>query len=140
MIADTPEHAAAAFYRAFERRDLDDMMAVWSTAPDTVCIHPMGHRLDGYDAIRETWKQIFGNAPAMHFHNTRERFIVNRDIAIQTLQEIIYVEGQTGSPSGVLATNIFRCEAGEWRMIMHHASPRPESASSKSVPAERRIH
>ena len=44
--------AEAAFYEAFEKADIDEMMAVWADDVDVVCVHPMGPRLEGRDAIR----------------------------------------------------------------------------------------
>ena len=40
-----PSHAEAAFYAAFERADVDAMMAVWSDDEAVFCVHPGGGRL-----------------------------------------------------------------------------------------------
>ncbi|NJM09628.1 MAG: nuclear transport factor 2 family protein, partial [Bdellovibrionaceae bacterium] len=39
-IYTTPQDAAAAFYQAFEARDLDAMMATWADDEEVVCVHP----------------------------------------------------------------------------------------------------
>src|SRR5439155_16174543 len=55
----TAEECEAAFYDAFERGDIKAMMAVWAESDDISCIHPSGARITGFDAVRESWVQIF---------------------------------------------------------------------------------
>ena len=55
----TAQDAENAFYEALERGDLAAMVAVWAEADDVVCVHPRGPRLVGFDAVRQSWAQIF---------------------------------------------------------------------------------
>src|SRR5690349_3843232 len=66
----TPQDAETAFYEAFERADLAAMMAVWAESDDVVCIHPSGPRLTGFEAVRESWVQIFSNGSQLRVRAT----------------------------------------------------------------------
>ena len=73
----TPEDAETAFYEAFERSDLAGMMTVWAEDDDIVCIHPQGPRLTGFDAVRESWVQIFsGGTSRLKLRTVEARSIV----------------------------------------------------------------
>lgn len=135
---ESPAAAAAAFYYAFATRNVDAMMAVWSEADDIACIHPMAHRLKGPRAVRHSWEQIFHNAPPLSFHNSDEQLTLAGELAVQTLHEIILVEGEEGPHPAIIATNVFRCENQGWRMILHHAAPLPEL--SGATPEPRQVH
>lgn len=122
----TPEHASNAFYAAFARRDPAAMMAVWSSADDSVCIHPMSQRLIGAAAIRRSWADIFRDAPALRFRNRGSQFVTGATLAIETVVEVIFVDGTDTAHPAMLATNAFRLEDGHWRMVLHHAGPLAE--------------
>ena len=66
----TPDDAETAFYDAFERADLAAMMAVWAESDDIVCIHPQGPRLAGFEAVRESWAQIFAGGAQLRVRTT----------------------------------------------------------------------
>ncbi len=69
----TPDDAETAFYDAFERADLAAMMAVWAESDDIVCIHPTGPRLQGFEAVRESWVQIFSGGSQLRVHTADVR-------------------------------------------------------------------
>src|SRR6202008_4839320 len=69
----TPDDAETAFYDAFERADVAAMMAVWAESDDIVCIHPQGPRLAGFEAVRESWAQIFAGGAQLRVRTTEER-------------------------------------------------------------------
>lgn len=127
MHLESPATASAAFYEAFSKRDLNAMMAVWSDADDITCIHPMAPRLTGPAAVGQSWEQIFANSPALRFMNRNEQFILADDMAVQTVHEIIQIEGDDGPHPAIIATNVFRKEAAGWRMVLHHGTPLPRS-------------
>lgn len=123
----TPDQAEAAFYAAFERRDLKAMMAVWSDDNDIACIHPHGPRLVGSDQIRDSWRQIMAHSPPMRFKVNELNTISDQELAVRFVNEHIHV-GEGAEPEfTVLATNVYRRTPDGWRMVLHHASPTPES-------------
>ena len=52
----TPEAAEAAFYAAFEARNLDAMMAVWAHNDSIACMHPLAAPLNGRAAVAAGWR------------------------------------------------------------------------------------
>lgn len=47
-----------AFYRAFEKKDIEAMSHVWSQGTGSCCIHPGRNAMRGWPAIRTSWEQI----------------------------------------------------------------------------------
>jgi ketosteroid isomerase-like protein len=121
---DSPEAAERAFYAAFEALDLDAMRRVWSSDPDSVCVHPGGRRLRGYAEVMASWEQILGSGQRLRFKRRELAPFVGTEIAVHVLIEDIEVAGG-GMRGRMIATNAYRLEAGEWRMILHHASSVP---------------
>lgn len=142
---DSSEAAEDAFYAAFARGRLDEMMKVWSTAEDVVCIHPGGPRLRGVAEIRASWAQIFDNSMPRAFE-LRGRLILGEGAQrIHLVEENIRVPGTHFVSPPVLATNVYRREGRTWRLVLHHASVAPASlASTRSAaddsPAPPRLH
>ncbi len=124
-IHPTPEEAEAAFYRAFEAADLDAMMAVWYRDEAIACIHPGGPRLEGPQAVRSGWAEVFGSGQRLEFSLRAQ--IRTRDalLSIHLVKEYVHVDGVLRGV--VLATNVYQQVGGGWYMILHHASPDPAS-------------
>ncbi len=121
------DQAESEFYRAFQAHDLDAMMAVWSDENDIVCIHPQGPRLEGYEQIRESWIQILQNSPPIRFRLTEQRRIDGDSIAIRYVNENIYLANDQEPQFTIHTTNVYRRTSKGWRIILHHASPTPET-------------
>ena len=126
----TPQEAETAFYHAFQRRDVQAMMAVWSADADIVCVHPGGPMLFGQDAVRASWEEIFRRAPEMRFVVDERRRTASAALALHVVQEHIRVGAKT-APAPVLVTNAYRLTDNGWRMILHHASPAPTPQSGE---------
>ena len=122
----TPEDAENAFYEAFERANIALMMAVWSETDNIVCIHPRGPRLTGFDAVRESWLQIFSGGSTLRVRTTEARKFAGQALAVHNVIELVAAPGAEGSPTPVFATNIYELTEGGWRMVVHHATPAPE--------------
>jgi ketosteroid isomerase-like protein len=117
----SPEAAEAAFYAAFEARDLEAMMAVWAEDDSVVCIHPGAERLAGRAAVEEGWRQIFAAETLLGFRVAGLRRQLGVDLAVHSLEEHLYVGGQLRGV--VLACNAYRLIDGLWRMVLHHSAP-----------------
>lgn len=129
----TPADAEAAFYKAFENLDLDNMMSVWLDADYVECIHPMSHRLNGLTEIREAWVEIFHIASGIKCEALEERRIEHNGLAVHIVNEnIIMDEGKR--TVHILATNIYKETEEGWRMILHHASPAPKEFNATDNP------
>ena len=139
----TPEDAESAFYEAFERADLAGMMTVWAEDDDIVCIHPQGPRLTGFEAVRESWVQIFaGGASRLRVRTVEARRFAGQSVAVHSVVEVLSVPGQQGPSQSVCATNVYELTDNGWRMVAHHASPLSESPSAQpeEAPAPHTLH
>ena len=145
----TPDEAETAFYEAFERRDLPAMMAVWAESDDVVCVHPRGVRLAGFDAVRESWAQIFaGSDGPLRVRATEVRRFDGNSVAVHTLVEVLGTPGTApDAAASICATNVFELTDGGWRMVLHHATPlaqpeRPRAAAREddTPPPSRTLH
>ena len=108
--------ANAAFYRAFAERDLGAMDALWARAVRVACTHPGWRVLHGRDAVMESWRAILDGPDAPDITCARESVIPGDGMAV-----VVCVESLRGG--SLAATNVFVREAGEWRMVHHHAGP-----------------
>lgn len=117
------EAANARFYRAFEALDLEAMEDVWAHNEDVACVHPGWPLLTGWEAVRASWRAIFGNTAEIRFTLGDVRVTTCGGLAWVTCTENILsqVRDQLAVTS-VLATNIFERAPGGWRLVHHHAS------------------
>jgi ketosteroid isomerase-like protein len=124
-IFTTPQDAAAAFYRSFETKDIDAMMAAWAEDEEIVCVHPGGPRLVGFDAVRLGWEQIFAGETKLSFRLHEIVVLETVGMALQSAIEQVTV-GDDPAPRGTaIASNVFLRTPSGWRMVLHHASPAP---------------
>lgn len=140
----TSEQAEDAFYAAFSAARMDDMMRVWATDTEVVCIHPGGPRLTGVLEIRHSWAQIFTDSLPRAF-TLRGRIVVgDGDQRVHILEENISVPGTRFIAPPVLATNVYRRRLGSWRMVLHHASVAPhtlrDNLTERTTTHEPRLH
>jgi ketosteroid isomerase-like protein len=123
----------AAFYAAFEARDLDAMAELWERSERAAVVHPGWPLLRGWPKVLTSWEAIFRNTPYIQFVLTGDEVAVVGDVAWVTLDENILQA--TGSPDGgaadtqefsgarVAAVNVFVRVGEGWRMVLHHGSP-----------------
>lgn len=121
-LMDSPGMAEDAFYRAFERGDLDAMMAVWAASPDISCVHPMGPLLTGPVAVHGSWLEIFRAQLPRRFEIDCISRFEQGDLAVHVLHETIVLPLHRQRLPTLITTNIYRRDTGVWRMVMHHAS------------------
>ena len=142
MLFATPAAAESAFYKALENADLKAMMAVWELGEDSVCIHPLGPRLQGAEQIRDSWRRIFLAGIVMRFRISDIHGVESTDLAIRMVHENITVINEDQQAMQiVIATNIYRRgNRGGWNMIMHHASPGNKPGSTIGQNSGRRVH
>ncbi len=125
----TPDDAESAFYEAFERADLAAMMVVWADGDEVVCVHPAGPRLTGFEAVRDSWMQIFTSGLKLSVRVTQSRRLDGPSVAVRSVVESITAPGTEASPQLVNATNVYVLTDAGWRIAMHHASP-PEQVAA----------
>ena len=136
-----PQEAEQAFYEAFQRADLDAMMAVWAEDDEVYCVHPGGPRLSGLDQIRESWRQIFASGANVRIQLRSAQQMRGGLLAVHSLYEYIAVIGERSATNVVAATNIYLNIGGGWRIVAHHASPVANAPVQQAVePAPTMLH
>jgi ketosteroid isomerase-like protein len=124
--------ANAAYYAAFESRDLDAMAEVWERSDRVAVTHPGWPTLHGWARVAGSWDAIFANTAFIQFVLTDETVRVSGATAWVTCDENILQAGgsrEAGEDLAelqgglVAATNVFVLDDGHWRMVLHHGSP-----------------
>lgn len=114
------------FYRCLETLDLGSMESLWVQEEWVRCIHPGWDVLVGWDAVRESWEQIFASTNWIRVTPTAVGIHVLGATAIVACSENITTahDGDLGV-AVAQATNLFLRTRHGWKMIVHHASPAP---------------
>ena len=136
----TPDDAETAFYDAFERADLAAMMAVWAATDEIVCIHPQGPRLTGFEAVRESWAQIFSGGATLRVKTAEVRAFDGQGLAVHTVIELVSPPGNESAVTSIFATNVYELTEGGWRMVIHHACAAPSEANPRREEAPAPSH
>lgn len=113
----------AAFYAAFEARDLDAMAEVWEHSDAVVCGHPGWAPLRGWARVLASWDAIFRNTPYIQFVLTDISVEVRGDAAWVGLSENILQGAEALHASTVAALNVFARRDGRWHLVVHHGGP-----------------
>ena len=113
-----------AFYRAFEKKNIEAMEQLWSKGSGSLCIHPGRSALKGWDDIRRSWVQIFKNTQYLEIDIDLVTTEVNSTIAYIVLTETVrQVIRRRQMVAKSTATNIFEKMGDRWYLIHHHGSP-----------------
>lgn len=137
---DTPESAETAFYRAFEARDLDAMMAVWSDRESIACIHPLVAPLNGRAAVAAGWRSMFEAAGSFRVQVDLAHELREADSLIRIVREYLFIGLESEPRAPILATNVYRRETDGWRMVLHHASPLQVGGAPTARTASQALH
>jgi ketosteroid isomerase-like protein len=101
--------------------DAAPLSDVWSHSEAATTMHPIGGRQVGWDEVRQSWEQI---APLASGGQVRLD-----DQVIQVIGDTAYEVGTEHGQMGLAGeritidhrvTNIYRREAGQWKIILHH--------------------
>lgn len=127
--------ANSAYYDAFARGDLMDVMACWSSHPDIVCIAPLGNPAFGAQAVERVYRLTFEVLVGHDVEIEVLRAVFEDPTATVTCREHLRHNGPEIGTTEILATNVFVLEPTGWRMVHHHASWRG-STSTRLVPSD----
>ena len=128
MITDQAdvEKVNAQFYKALETCDIKAMELLWLREPWVRCVHPGSELIIGWDEIRNSWVEIFGNTRGMRLSISNLFIKVIGEVAWVECTENIATFFDQGFTSGqAQATNLYLKTEQRWLMIHHHASPLP---------------
>lgn len=116
--------ANEAFYRAFEKKDIEAMSAVWSQGTGSLCIHPGRNVLRGWKEIRSSWELIFRNTQYLEIETDILATEIRDNAAyVVVVEKLLQVSGGRRVQAQSVATNIFERMASKWYLIHHHGSP-----------------
>lgn len=122
--------ANAAFYAALNKifvGDVGPMKAVWSNAADVTYMGPTGNFDRGWPAVLKNWEGQAKLKLGGRVEPAEVNMIVGQDIAVLSA----YEQGENTNAKGKVervrlrATNIYRKEGGQWKMIGHQTDPLP---------------
>ncbi|MGE5443845.1 MAG: YybH family protein [Ignavibacteriales bacterium] len=114
------------FYKALGTRDLELMETVWIKDSRAGCVHPGWVMLQGWQAIRQSWENVFDPRDQVDIKLSGISVEVKGDVAWLTcIQELTYINRDPIMMNVSQSTNIFERRDSGWLMILHHASPIP---------------
>jgi ketosteroid isomerase-like protein len=129
------DHAAvraenSAFYAALNQMfigNLGPMKAVWSKASDVTYMGPTGNFERGWKTVLKDWENQAALKLGGHVKPVQIHIIVGQTLAVVSDYELGENTNAHGKVERVRlrATNIFRKEAGQWKMVGHHTDPLP---------------
>lgn len=118
--------ANASFYESLEKFDLVGMKSLWYRGDGVRCIHPGWEAINGYEAIIDSWDQVFKNTGWMRVTPTEVSTWRLGELGLVYCAENITAKHDDEVGVAVtMATNVFRQTEEGWRMVLHHASPAP---------------
>lgn len=126
---DEVRKASEAFYAALDRMGHGEKGAMedaWSHDPGVTAMHPIGGRVTGWEAVRDSFDRVAEIAS--------DATISLREQSIRVLGDAAFELGiehgalkLAGREVGIehRVTNVYRREAGGWKLVHHHADLSP---------------
>lgn len=132
--------AADQFYTALNALftgDAEPMKNVWSHAEDVTYMGPAGGFQKGWPAILAVWEEHAAMKLGGKVTPDRMEITAGQDIALTHNYEIGENFDKDGNRQevSIRATNVFRKEDGQWKMIGHHTDLLPYLEETTPVTA-----
>ncbi|HUX86025.1 MAG TPA: nuclear transport factor 2 family protein [Chloroflexota bacterium] len=134
-VSNEVRQASDRFYSALGRLingDASPILETLSQGPEISMLHPLGGRVVGAEAVRRNLQEI-----AMAISNGQ---VAAEDLVIVPVtSDVAYTlctERAQGTIGGetvnfeTRATNLYRNEDGEWKLMHHHVDLAPEAAAA----------
>jgi ketosteroid isomerase-like protein len=124
--------ASDRFYSALEAMangDASAMAEIWSHEDDVTTMHPIGGREEGWEAVNGSWTGVAAASTDGTLTRADQviRVIGNSAYELCTESVSMTFAGEPMSLEG-RATNVYREENGEWKIVHHHADLNAEFA------------
>ncbi|MEE8137199.1 MAG: nuclear transport factor 2 family protein [Thermodesulfobacteriota bacterium] len=122
------------FYKALGTRDLELMGTVFVHDERAGCTHPGWVMLEGWEAIRQSWENVFDPEDQLDIKLHNVTVDIEGDAAwVSCIQELTYIKRDPIMMNVSVSTNIFEKNESGWRMVIHQASPVPISTQEEVV-------
>jgi ketosteroid isomerase-like protein len=121
--------ASARFYAALNRMtdgDAAPLADIWSHGATVTTLHPIGGRQTGWDEVRGSFEQVAQLATGGHVDVRDQSIQVDGDLAYEVGVEVgqATIAGERVTIEQRV-TNVYRREAGEWKIVHHHTDVSP---------------
>ena len=126
---DEVRKASEQFYAALDRMahgDAGPLADIWSHSEAVTTMHPIGSRQVGWDEVGGSWEQVAQLASDGQVKLSDQLIQVSGDMAYEvgTEQGQVKIAGEQ-IPLEQRVTNIYRREAGAWKIVHHHTDISP---------------
>jgi ketosteroid isomerase-like protein len=126
---DQVRDASETFYRALNSMangDAAPMADIWSHSEEATTMHPIGGREVGWAEVEKPWQQVASLSSAGSITLKGQLIRASGDMAyeIGTEQGQFTLAGEEVSFE-LRVTNVYRREAGGWKIIHHHTDVSP---------------
>jgi len=126
---DEVRKASEQFYAALNRMlngNAAPLADIWSHSAAVTTMHPIGGRQVGWDKVREAWEQTAQLASEGQGKLDDQIIQVAGDVAYElgTERGQVKLAGQQVAIEHRV-TNIYRREAGGWKVVHHHTDASP---------------
>jgi ketosteroid isomerase-like protein len=126
---DEVRRTSAQFYSALNRMadgDGGEMARVWSHSETVTAMHPIGGEQVGWKAVKESFEGVASLASGGHVEIADQIIHAGEDLAYElgTERGEMKLAGET-VPVEHRVTNVYRREAGEWKLVHHHTDLSP---------------
>jgi ketosteroid isomerase-like protein len=121
--------ASETFYSALNRMadgDGSEMSRAWSHSETVTAMHPIGGEQVGWDAVKGSFEGVAEIASGGHVEIADQEIHTGEDLAYElgTERGHMKMAGETVAIEQRV-TNIYRREAGEWKLVHHHTDLSP---------------
>ena len=135
---DEVRQASEQFYAALNRTldgDSGAMEEIWSHGSDVSAMHPFGGRMIGWEEVRDSWEQA-----AQAFSGGQ--VTLDEMVVVPISEDVAYTLGTEHGQARIgdatvgidwRVTNIYRREAGGWKIVHHHTDFSSEVAQALGI-------
>jgi len=126
---DEVRKASQQFYAGVNRMvngDAGPLADIWSHSAAVTTMHPIGGREVGWDKVRQSWEQVAQLASDGRVNLKDQLIQVAGDVAYELGVE--HGQAKLAGQQVTLehrVTNIYRREAGAWKIVHHHTDVSP---------------
>ncbi len=126
---DDVREASTRFYAGLNQMangDASGLAGIWSHGADATTMHPIGGREVGWDKVKESFQQVAQAATDGRIRLEDQLIRITGDLAYELGVErgALDLVGERVPVDGRV-TNIYRREAGQWKLVHHHADTSP---------------